>query len=71
MGMRQAGANGWSVEWQAVRRAHNTAAHDLASAAATWAHELQRAGDPAPRLLVVWEGEQDPGVQGLWLPAWP
>ena len=70
-GMRQAGANGWSVEWQAVRRAHNTAAHDLASAAATWAHELQRAGDSAPRLLVVWEGEQDPGVQGLRLPAWP
>ena len=65
---------GWHLDWQAVRRRHNQAAHDLADVAKRWAAALHAAGYVQTRTIFEWVGDSPARLEhadSLGLPAWP
>ena len=69
--LEQAWSTGWRLQWQVIRRRHNTAAHSLAKAAAIWAAHLNSTHCHRERIHMQWAGEEQDMPHGLQYPAWP
>ena len=63
--------HGWNIRWQAIRRAHNAAAHAVATAAVAWASRLLARGRRACRSCIVWATGGQAPPEDLTLPALP
>ena len=70
-GLERMARQGWSLGFQAVGRAQNKAAHEVASSAAAWASSLGHDGRSHPRVIIEWRGgARATAAQHEW-PPWP